>query len=239
VNAKPRPSAGVPFSGGLVGVGGFVLVALTGLVIRLAGQNRPTMIDSWWHDLLAGRRSGLADAAALFLNISGGTPSTTLVTVAVVAVLLVLRRGRQAITIGLTVALASGVCTVLKILVARPRPLDGIVDVGSDSFPSGHTTTAAALTIAIALAFPQVWTWALAGAWVASMALSRTYLLVHWASDVLAAAILGASMALLVAAILTRVCGDNPPRMRSLKKPSIAGPGFTGKAQASTGSLLS
>jgi undecaprenyl-diphosphatase len=57
--------------------------------------------------------------------------------------------------------------------------------------------------VAIALAFPQVWSWVLASVWVPVMALSRTYLLVHWATDVLAAAVLRASVALIVAAIVT------------------------------------
>lgn len=202
---------GVPAKGAFFGVLGITLVVLTGTGIRFALQNRPAPIDVWWHGLMALHRNGFADAVAQFLNTFGGTLSMTLVTVAVVALLLVIRRWRQAITIGLAVALASGLSTVLKIVIARPRPLDGVVEVGSNSFPSGHTTTAAALTFAIALAFPRVWTWAIAGVWVASMALSRTYLLVHWTSDVLAAAVLGASVALLVAAILTTALGDRWP----------------------------
>jgi undecaprenyl-diphosphatase len=186
---------------------------------------------------MASQRNGVADWVAQFLNTFGGTLSMTLVTAAIVAMLLVAGKWRQAITIGLTVALASGICTVLKIVIARPRPLDGVVDVGLDSFPSGHTTTAAALTFAIALAFPQIWTWALAGVWVSSMALSRTYLLVHWSSDVLAAAVLGASVALLVAAILTAVFQDRSQSRDSLKKPSLVDPSFLGNERASTETL--
>ncbi len=228
---------GVSPKGAFFGVLGITLVVLTGSLIRFAWQNRPTPIDVWWHDLMASQRNGVADWVAQFLNTFGGTLSMTLVTAAIVAMLLVAGKWRQAITIGLTVALASGICTVLKIVIARPRPLDGVVDVGLDSFPSGHTTTAAALTFAIALAFPQIWTWALAGVWVSSMALSRTYLLVHWSSDVLAAAVLGASVALLVAAILTAVFQDRSQSRDSLKKPSLVDPSFLGNERASTETL--
>lgn len=236
--SKQQPS-GVPAIGAFFGVIGITLVALGGLVLRFAWQNQPTPVDTWWHDLMAAQHSGPADVAAQFLNTFGGTLSMSLVTAATVAVLLIVKRWREAITIGLTVALASGICTVLKILVARPRPLDGIVDVGSDSFPSGHTTTAAALTVAIAFAFPRVGTWALAGAWVASMALSRTYLLVHWTSDVLAAVALGVSVALLVSAILTAIFSDGALVRNSLKKPSLAGRCFPGNEQASIEKLSS
>lgn len=202
MNSLNRPS-GTPRVAAFFGVLGLTFVVLTGVFIRSMWQNQPLPIDSWWHDLLAAHRNALADASARFLNVVGGTWSMAAVTALLIAVLLLRRRWREALRIGATVAVASGACTALKLLIARPRPLDGIVDAGSDSFPSGHTTTAAALTVAIALAFPHVWSWALAAVWVPVMAVSRTYLLVHWATDVLAAAVLGASVALIVAAIVT------------------------------------
>lgn len=182
---------------------GITLVVLSGVVIFSSWQNRPTPIDAWWHDIMASHPDGVARSLALLLHNFGGTLSMTLVTAAVVAVLLVARKWQQAITIGLAVAVASGLGTILKVAIARPRPLDGVVDVGLDSFPSGHTTTAAALTVAIALAFPHVWSWVLVAVWVPVMAVSRTYLLVHWATDVLAAAVLGASVALIVTAAVS------------------------------------
>jgi len=47
------------------------------------------------------------------------------------------------------------------------------------------------------------------------------------------------SMALLVAATVTRVVGKGESRMSSLKKPSLAGPTFPGNEQAGTESLSS
>jgi undecaprenyl-diphosphatase len=111
---------------------------------------------------------------------------------------------------------------LIKMSVARPRPLDGVVDAGSDAFPSGHTTTAAAVTIALLIAFPRVWAWVLAAAWIPLMAISRNYLLVHWLSDVIAGAVLGASVALVVSGI-TRAATS-----RILKEPSPDGSPITG-----------
>ncbi|EAR23975.1 Phosphoesterase, PA-phosphatase-like protein [marine actinobacterium PHSC20C1] len=203
--------------GALIGASGVILVALSGLVVRFVWQNRPTVVDTWWHDLMAAQNNGAVDVTARFLNSFGGTVSMSLVTAVIVGVLLVAKKWRESIIIGLTVVLASGVSTVLKILIARPRPIDGVVGVGLDSFPSGHTTVAAALMVALAFAFPRVWTWAVAGIWITSMALSRTYLLVHWISDVLAAAVLGASMALLVSALFTSVHAGRHSAGSSLK----------------------
>ncbi|MGA7387306.1 MAG: phosphatase PAP2 family protein, partial [Pseudolabrys sp.] len=45
------------------------------------------------------------------------------------------------------------------------------------------------------------WWWALAGLGVVGMAWSRTYLQVHWLTDVIAGALLGSGVSLLVFAI--------------------------------------
>ena len=238
MNSSRSSSIAVPPVGALFGILGVMIVAVSGVLIRATLNNGPTSVDLWWHDLMAGSRSGSADVAAQTLNVVGGTMWMTLVTAAIVAALLLAKRRRGGITIGLTVALAAGASAVLKAVLARPRPLDGVVDVTSDSFPSGHVTTAAALTVAIALAFPRVWTWALAAVWIASMALSRTYLLVHWSTDVLAAVMLSASMAVLVAAVASIVIRKVWPQ-EFLKKPSVAGSDFTGIQQSSTETLSS
>ncbi|WP_309621163.1 phosphatase PAP2 family protein [Salinibacterium sp.] len=208
-------------AGAVIGLLGIVLIALAGVAIRFVGLNRPTSIDVWWHDLLAASRNPVADIVAQGLNVVGGTFWMTVITAALVALLFFARRRREALTIGLTVALASGLCSILKLMIARPRPIDGIVDVTSDSYPSGHVDTAAAITIAVAIAFPRVWTRAIAVVWIIGMALGRTYLLVHWASDVAAAALLGLSVALLVSAAVAAIVSRATPGRRFLKEPSL------------------
>jgi undecaprenyl-diphosphatase len=73
--------------------------------------------------------------------------------------------------------------------------------VASDfgSFPSGHTANAATIAVVVWVLFPRVWT-AVAGVlWVVAMALSRTVLSVHWATDTLGGALAGAAAVFLLA----------------------------------------
>lgn len=195
----------------VAGLIGIAIVLLAGPFVR----SGPLGIDQAWHDLLAGNRSPAATAVSLVLDIVGGTLSMTVVTLVLVIALFLAARREEAVTIGMTVALGAVLYSIIKAVVDRQRPADGIVAAGSHSFPSGHSATAAALTVAIALAFPVVWTWVLAGVWMLLMAFSRTYLLVHWLTDVASGLLLGASVALLVSVTVRTITGTRRlPRTR-------------------------
>ena len=125
-----------------------------------------------------------------------------------IAFLLLRRWKRPADDIALVVIAAGSALLplVVKLIVARPRPtIEHLSQLSSLSFPSEHTTQAAAiyLTIAIMLSAGLTRGWreaaivlgvviALAVAW------SRVYLGVHYPTDVTAGLLLGWSWALLV-----------------------------------------
>ena len=207
----------------LLGTFGIAAVVLAGVGIATAGQNLPVGLDQGWHDVLAAHRLPAADAIALFLNIAGGTLVMTIVSVVIVVVLLFFRQFQASFSIAVTMALATGLSSVIKSVIARPRPSDGTVDVASNAFPSGHATAAAAITVALLIAFPRVWTWVLAGAWIPLVAISRNYLLVHWLSDVIGGVVLGASVALLVSGLVQGFLKKRSPDRDSITaKPQSA-----------------
>lgn len=116
-------------------------------------------------------------------------------------VLLLIRSQRKygaAVSCGLVLDLIS--CNILiKPLVGRIRPfavntaVELLIKAPLDaSFPSGHTAVSFAAAFALKAAGSPLWKPALAVAVV--IAFSRLYLYVHWPSDVLAGALLGAAV---------------------------------------------
>lgn len=96
--------------------------------------------------------------------------------------------------------IAIGVNYVVKLLVRRPRPvLEGLPPLGgapsSLTFPSAHATSSFAVATAMARVEPLG---ALAFALAFALALGRPYLGMHYPSDVLAGALLGVALGLLV-----------------------------------------
>ncbi|MYX25754.1 phosphatase PAP2 family protein [Streptomyces sp. SID8381] len=138
-------------------------------------------------------------------------------------------RARRAATRGLaSLTLASlTINTIGKRSVRRARPaLDQVPIVRrlgrqpiTTSFPSGHAASAAAFAAGVALESPA---WGAAVAPVAaSVALSRVYTGVHFPSDVLAGAALGAGAAFAVRALVPTRAGSVPPARPRADVPAL------------------
>lgn len=124
--------------------------------------------------------------------------------VAIVTLVLVGRRSSRSLMliVPLSAAGASLLVTVVKLLIARPRPTIGdVVAVANGfSFPSGHSAQAVATYAALAWVVTRglfrrgarTAVWLAAGVIVLLIGFSRLYLGVHWLSDVIGGYTIGA-----------------------------------------------
>ena len=130
------------------------------------------------------------------------------------------RRATRAAALWLLAAITttSALVSLIKLAVGRVRPCDALgwcnpIDVrspGGPSFPSGHAAGSFAFAAFVSVYAPR---WApLAFAWAALVAASRCVLGVHYPSDVLAGALLGATVGMLFARRARR--GPPAPRGR-------------------------
>jgi undecaprenyl-diphosphatase len=178
-------------------VGGLVL-ALLAVFVRstdvLAGIDSSvaewgdTHANPWTHDALT------------LVTYLGETVTVTVVAVVVAGVEYARTRNRWVVLFLVAVILGDKLLTAgVKELVDRARPeIEAVAATLGPSFPSGHTSTAAASWAAFALVAGRWWgrrAWpALAGAAVGiavAVALSRVLLDVHWLTDVLGGLALG------------------------------------------------
>lgn len=136
----------------------------------------------------------------------GGTTLLTLIFLIAVIGLLLHGRRRQAWVFAGTVIAAQVSSEVLKVVFDRPRPalVPHGVSVYSQSFPSGHSTLAAATYFTLAMVIAsletsratKLLTYGVAMLVVLAVGFSRVYLGVHWPTDVLGGWVLGAAWAL-------------------------------------------
>ena len=100
--------------------------------------------------------------------------------------------------LGASVILASGISTIMKYSINRERPfnkypfIEKVSSGGSPSFPSGHTSDAFATATSLSLAFHKWYVIVPSFTWAAAVGYSRMHLGVHYPSDVLMGALIGA-----------------------------------------------
>lgn len=166
--------------------------------VLLAGRG-PLAMDRWWQPVVDSVRSHAATSVLTAVSDVGAGLIGTVVVPSVISVGFLLRHKRaQALTFVVTVAASAVLVQVLKVLVARPRPAGQSLET-TLAFPSGHVTNAATVTVLLVVLLRRRWLVVLALIWTLVMAVSRTYLGVHWLTDTLAGACLGTSLALTAA----------------------------------------
>lgn len=109
---------------------------------------------------------------------------------------------KDALYVGTSVVGSFAITYGLKYIVGRDRPYERYPDrvhpyslEDSPSFPSGHTATAFALATSLSIKCPKWYVIAPSALWACSVGVSRMNEGVHYPSDVLAGAALGAGFA--------------------------------------------
>jgi undecaprenyl-diphosphatase len=108
---------------------------------------------------------------------------------------------RQGLAAGAGLVISLGTSYILKKVVNRPRPfqkysfIHPAIDETDPSFPSGHTTAAFAAATSLSLTARKWYITVPAYLWAGTVAYSRLHLGVHYPSDVLAGALIGAGSA--------------------------------------------
>lgn len=119
------------------------------------------------------------------------------------------RHRSEALLVAASTSSGAAVVYLVKTLVGRARPALWDTEwYWGSSFPSGHTLVVAAFATACVLCVSRIrpasrnFTLALAAAWITLVAISRLVLGVHWPTDVLVAACIGAFLPLAMSVVL-------------------------------------
>ncbi len=180
------------------------LAVVTMIVFLLVGTdpNRGFVqhVDDWWNELMVDVRLTPLVWVAKALAFAGSIWLNWPIRVVVMVLLAIRRRWLQLTAFVLAVATSEPLIGILKEVYERPRPPGGLYATESFSFPSGHAIAGAVTAVGIVIVLlppgPRRWRWEVQAAVFAGlMALSRTYLSVHWLSDVVGGTLLGVTLA--------------------------------------------
>jgi undecaprenyl-diphosphatase len=161
---------------------------------------------------LAQRRTPRLTAIMIDLTALGSSTLVAVFTSIAFALLLAVRDGRGAFLLAIATAGTWFWTSLTKNLIekARPTEVTHLIEVTGFSYPSGHSLSAAALYLTIAVVAashlksigPKAVVIAAVVLLVSLVGLSRAYLGVHYPTDVVAGVSLGAAWALILAAAL-------------------------------------
>lgn len=181
-----------------------VILAFASLIDEVADQGALARADTAISNALTGLRTDPGDDVMTFVTAFGDWPVITATTAALILYLAFRSQRRLAAGVAVIMGLSTTVASILKVILAVPRPNAYYEGVQAFSFPSGHTTSA--MTLFGLLAWFALrglpwraarWLTGLFAAIATIIAVSRLYLGAHWPSDVLGGLLLGMALVLI------------------------------------------
>ena len=163
--------------------------------ILLFGQK----IDINVLNYISNHTNALGVKLAIFVSDIGSPLSFLLITICMCLMFWLYKKPYHLIQFLITLATGSLVIYLMKILIARPRPAEALIEVSGYSFPSGHATIATLFCFLIVFAYKnhikkRLLKFIFVVFFIISalaISFSRIYLSVHYASDVIVGIFIG------------------------------------------------
>lgn len=191
-----------------------ICIILFAAILENVLDNEITNFDSYVFNFIKNVRT---DTVTAILNIiTQFGDALVLITISLLS-LIILKNKKIGIMISLNLATIAGLNKILKHIIQRPRPLgDRLIEESGYSFPSGHSMASMAFYgLIIYLIFKKVENKkirniliTLLSILIITIGISRIYLGVHYASDVIAGFVLSIAYLAVFTAIIPKLLKD-------------------------------
>jgi undecaprenyl-diphosphatase len=206
----------------------FCLLFLACFLLVVLFRSSFAVVDAEVNFWAASNQIGFFTDVAKGIDLAFDTISLAILTLAVGSVLLILRLWKESLLLGSAMIGDALLVSLAKLLVQSPRPLNELIPEGGYSFPSGHVTGSIVLLGVLTYLAWHRWSSPKAKAATGTIYVTvtvlvgfdRVYLNVHWFSDVVGGAFLGAMW--LAFSLFAFEC-LNPSRNPVLAAPRVLG----------------
>ncbi len=159
------------------------------------------VIDTTINSAMISIKNPVLTKLSELIAITFDTITLTIIALIIATYIFITDSRSKSIILAGTMVISGGIIATFKEIFQRARPLNMLVQESNFAFPSGHATIAVVflglMTYLFSKKESRKQTIAITTALVIFIGFTRIYLRVHWATDVLAGFILGATLLLI------------------------------------------